>query len=114
MLIVQVTFKDREALAANRDAHAAWLREGADAGLIIAAGTIAPQEAGVPPAGGMILVAGADRAALAARLEQAPLITSGAASAEIIELRLSFTDERAAFLGTETTASRNSKAASEL
>ena len=98
MFIVQVTFKDRAALAANRDAHIAWLREGSEAGVILAAGTVVPPATAVAAEGGVILAAGANKSALVARLRQAPLITSGAATAEIIELQLSFADSRLAFL----------------
>jgi len=98
MFIVQLTFKDRSALAANREAHAAWLREQSAAVMAVAAGTIVPPGGTDVPAGGMVMMAGDDRSALDAKMARAPLITSGAASAEVIELRLSFADERLAFL----------------
>jgi len=52
----------------------------------------------VPPEGGMILATGSDKSALQERLERAPPITSGAATAEIVELKVSFTDPRVGFL----------------
>lgn len=72
-----------EAVDAQMTAHVAWLQRGLDEGVLLLAGRQ------VPRTGGIVLCRGR-KAEVAAYLTSDPFVTSGVATAEVVELAASF------------------------
>ena len=81
-----------DAVDAQMKAHVAWLEQAVDAGLLLVAGRQ------VPRVGGVVVFRG-HRAEVEALVASDPFITSGVATAEVVEIAASFAaDEVAALL----------------
>lgn len=74
------------------EAHRAWLEQGYEAEVLLAAG---PQ---VPRTGGVILALGSDRAAIEALFARDPFVIHGVARYEIVAFTVRSVDPRLAFL----------------
>jgi len=93
MYVVLLKFAENRAKAPDfMDGHNAWLRDGFEAGVFLAAGSLQPG------AGGGILAHDASREALQARIEADPFVAEGVVAAEVLEIALGRTDPRLDFL----------------
>lgn len=72
--------------------HKVWLQQGFDSGQFLVAGSLAGNQ------GGGILVHGVTREELERRVEEDPFVAEKVVSAEVIELAVTRTDPRLAFL----------------
>lgn len=99
MYFILLTFaaqKDR--LAEFLEGHKAWLQQGFEDGVFLAAGSMTDGE------GGAILAVGEDEEALAARVERDPFVAGGVVEPEIIGVAPTMMDPRLDFLRSDTGA----------
>lgn len=92
MFVITLRFADKSRAPAFMDGHNAWLRQGFEDGIFLAAGSLQPN------GGGAILAHQADRTAIEARIQDDPFVREGVVSADILEFTPGRTDERLAFL----------------
>lgn len=93
MYVVLLKFAENRARAPDfMDGHNAWLRDGFEAGVFLAAGSL------LPGAGGGILAHNTTREALQARIGADPFVAEGVVVAEVLEIAVARTDPRLDFL----------------
>ncbi|KCZ88528.1 YciI family protein [Hyphomonas jannaschiana] len=93
MYVVLLKFSGNKSKAPDlMDGHNAWIREGFEAGVFLAAGSLQPN------AGGGILAHGTTREALDARIAADPFVAEGVVTADVLEITPARTDPRLDFL----------------
>jgi uncharacterized protein YciI len=93
MFIVLLKFADnRDRAGALLEGHKAWLKQGFDDGVFLAAGSLQPG------LGGGILSHGATLSELQARVEADPFVAERVVAPEILQIDASMTDPRLEFL----------------
>jgi len=93
MFIVLLKFSDnRDQAGAFLDGHKAWLKQGFDDGVFLAAGSLQPGP------GGGILAHGATLSDLQARVDADPFVAERVVAPEIVQIDTSMTDPRLEFL----------------
>ncbi len=93
MFIVILTISGtKESAAPWMSEHKAWLQQGFDDGVFLAAGNLTD----VP--GGGILAHGLSDAALRMRVEQDPFVRHGIVTVQVVEITPSIVDPRVSFL----------------
>ena len=92
MFVITLRFADKSRARAFMDGHNAWLRQGFEDGIFLAAGSLQPT------GGGAILAHQADRPAIEARVQDDPFVREGVVHAEILEFSPGRTDARLDFL----------------
>jgi uncharacterized protein YciI len=93
MYVVLLKFSGNKSKAPDlMDGHNAWIREGFEAGVFLAVGSLQPN------AGGGILAHGTTREALDARIAADPFVVEGVVTADVLEITTTRTDPRLDFL----------------
>ncbi|WP_375208429.1 YciI family protein [Hyphomonas jannaschiana] len=93
MYVVLLKFSGNKSKAPDlMDGHNVWIREGFEAGVFLAAGSLQPN------AGGGILAHGTTREALDARIAADPFVAAGVVTADVLEITPARTDPRLDFL----------------
>lgn len=93
MYVVLLKFSGNKSKAPDlMDGHNAWIREGFEAGVFLAVGSLQPN------AGGGILAHGTTREALDARIAADPFVAAGVVTADVLEITPARTDPRLDFL----------------
>ena len=93
MYVVLLKFAENRAKAPDlMDGHNAWIREGFEAGVFLATGSLQPN------AGGGILAHNMTREALDARIAADPFVAEGVVTADVLEITPARTDPRLDFL----------------
>ncbi|MEO1964170.1 YciI family protein [Hyphomonas sp.] len=93
MYVVLLKFSGNKSKAPDlMDGHNAWIREGFEAGVFLAVGSLQPN------AGGGILAHGTTREALDARIAADPFVAEGVVTADVLEITPARTDPRLDFL----------------
>ena len=94
MFIVLLKFSDnRDQAGTFLDGHKAWLKQGFDDGVFLAAGSLQPG------LGGGILAHGTTLSDLQSRVDADPFVAEGVVAPEILQIDASMTDPRLGFLG---------------
>ena len=93
MYVVLLKFSGNRSKAPDlMDGHNAWIRDGFEAGVFLAVGSLQPN------AGGGILAHGTTREALDARIAADPFVAEGVVTADVLEITPARTDPRLDFL----------------
>jgi len=93
MFIVLLRFSDNKAKAGQfMEGHKQWIGRGFDDGVFVMTGSLQPNR------GGMVLVTGASRAQLEARVNADPFVAERVVEADILEVAPSRADPRLGFL----------------
>ena len=93
MYVVLLKFAENKARAGEfMEGHNAWIREGFDAGVFLAVGSLQPN------AGGGILAHNTTRDALDGRIAADPFVAERVVTAEVLEITPARTDPRLDFL----------------
>lgn len=93
MFVVLLKFSgNRQKAPEFMDGHNAWLQQGFEDGVFVAAGSLQPG------LGGGIVAHGASREELEARVDQDPFVAGDVVTAEILEITVAKADPRLEFL----------------
>jgi uncharacterized protein YciI len=93
MYVVLLKFAENKARAGEfMDGHNAWIRDGFEEGVFLAAGSLQPK------AGGGILAHNTTPEALEARIQADPFVAERVVTAEVLEITPARTDPRLDFL----------------
>jgi len=93
MFVVLLRFSDNKSNAGDHmDGHNAWLKQGFDDGVFVAAGSLKPKQ------GGAIIAHGVTSDVLMARVNDDPFVKENVVVAEMLEIEPAKLDERLEFL----------------